>query len=522
MEKEKLFTCDCCGNTLSIDELEVEDGNFQLCKSCYEDNYFYCDDCGQLRHIDEMTYINENGHNVCESCLDNYYYCEGCNEYVTNATYISDRDCYYCEDCFDNNDCFYCYECGDYYSGDSYGGSDGYDNYCDNCYCDSGELLSYHSFNDWQPHYATNEIVENVKYLIGDEKELEPKGSPDVETVISIMNKYIDDVAMEDGSLSFGGAEIISHPRSWEYLQEHKNDYKNFFNEIEDINYGNLGNAGLHFHVTRPNENVITRIIILMESFKDEIKKLSRRRSSQLSMWANFLTDEYSFDNKYKKYQSSKYLKENYLSKERWDFKRRMALNLTNEKTIEFRFFNGVNNFEEYWASLQFIHNLMEISFDETKDINEVKWIDLLQGEELQKQAEKLELLNIDKTAKDTTEIYEKVLVIEETTKNDIKKIINNFIKYVNRELNNMELNNKYNNFEELISKTRDFSYSINEKYSYIAQLVNIYQSVDTSNIGNTKNKIEFMTKYDKYKRYFKQLENTLKNYESEVSLQCV
>lgn len=514
--EEKKYVCECCGEEVPQEELFINDNNYCLCNSCYESEYFTCEDCGRIERIDYSYHIEDIDKYVCENCSCNYYYCEKCGEYVENATYIQDEDIYICESCYDSSQYFYCDGCGRFYSYDSYACTEDYDYYyCTECR-EPNPLMSYHSFNDWQEYYGSKENPSEVKYLIGDEKEFEPKGSADLQEVINIMNNNINDIAMEDSSLAFGGCEIISHPRSWEYLKEHKEDYRNFYNQMEDIGYGNNGGCGLHFHITKPNENVISRILVIMESFKSEIKKLSRRREHQLTQWAKFLTD-YNNTNTIK-YQSSKYLKEKFLSQYH---DRYMALNLTNSKTIEFRFFNGANNFEEYWASLQFIHNLMQLALNEDLDLNHIKWDYLIYGEELIAQAIKTKTYLVDKYAKDTTDIYEKVLQIEETTKNDLKKVMNNFIKYVNRELSNIELGNSFDNYNELVEKTNNYSDTIYKTCNYIKSLVRITECLDTRTINDFKWSLDLQTNKEKYKRYFNKLHKLINNYESEVAMQC-
>ena len=517
MENEKVFTCSECGVVLPLEELEKEQDGLQLCSNCSE-HYFECNDCGYLYHEDYLHYVEDSGVYVCDDCADNNYnYCHDCDNLTQEFYYIEDRDYYVCRHCLDY-EYYYCDICGHYVSSDNwYGDNDNGVYVCCDCYEEqSGGLLGYHCFNDWHEYLGKNE--ENAPYLIGKEIELEPLSydKQNVSGVIEVMKNNLNAVAMYDGSLRSGGAEVVTQPESWEYLKEHKENYRKFFNEIEELGYGNAGGCGLHFHVSRPNENVISRIIILMESFKSEIKKLSRRREHQITQWAKFLTD---FNTKYpSKYQSSKYLKEKFLS-EYHD--RYMALNLTNSNTIEFRFFNGANNFEEFWASLQFIHNLMQLALNEEVDVNKIKWDFLIYGDELIAQAIKTKTYLVEKYAKDTTDIYEKLLAIENSTKEDLKKVMNNFIKYVNREINNIELNNQFTDYGELMEQTSKFSNEIYSTCNYLNQLIRIYQSIDNREINDIKFSIDITTNKEKYKRYFKKLQKLISNFESEVSLQC-
>ena len=66
--------------------------------------------------------------------------------------------------------------------------------------------------------------------------------------------------------------------------------------------------------------------------------------------------------------------------------------------------------------------------------------------------------LDIDKKAKETTAILEKIEKLREETIKNIKKTLTNFIKYMAKELENkkLEVTNK-NDFNYILYSTRDF-----------------------------------------------------------------
>ena len=517
MKKEReIAICKDCGKEIIGSYVEY-DGEY-ICQECFDNDYFYCDDCGRIGYRDYGYWIESSDRVVCDCCICNYNRCEDCGEYYpeNETTTINDgNNNYYevCEHCYSNNNYGYCDGCGEYFEEGCLHWHDD-DCYCDNCYSEqSGYLYDYHEFIDWHLFKGINE--ENPPYYIGKEIELEPKGSSDVRGVLNAIENNINAVGMHDGSLSYGGVEVVTHPESWEYLQEHKQDYINFFNKIKDLEYGNAGGCGLHFHVTRPNEDVIARVIMLLESFKSEIKKLSRRSENQLSSWAKFLTD---FDGEEKiKYQSSKYLKDTYIKG--WH-DRYLALNLNNSNTIEFRFFNGVNTFEQFWGALQFIHNVMQVALNEEKDINTINWQDLLQGEELREQARKRDVLSIDKKAKDTTEILEKLEKQKEELKKKIKNTLNNMVKYIYKELEESKLEDiQRKDIDNIKENASQYVRKLTDKLIGINDVVGFYRSVDNYNLNMIKNETNMLkrTTQGKYERYFKQIEKLISDYESEV-----
>lgn len=514
MEKKEIAICRDCGEEILGDFVEI-DGEY-VCQDCFDDKYFYCDDCGTIEEKDYGYWIDSCDRFVCENCFDrNYFKCADCGEYFSfdDTYYNINQDYYVCDCCYSNGDYCYCDGCGNYYESGLCHWHNDYC-YCDNCYEEeSGGMYDYHEFNDWVFFKGSNE--ERAPYFFGKEIELEPKGYSNVSGVINAIENNINAVGMHDGSLADGGVEVVTHPESWEYLQEHKQNYINFFEEIKNLDYGNDGGCGLHFHVSRPNENVIARVIVLLESFKSEIKKLSRRSDTQLRSWAKFLTDSGEEDSI--KYQSMKYLKDKYVKG--WH-DRYYALNLQNDKTIEFRFFNGVNTFEQFWGALQFIHNIMEIALDEEKDITTVSWKDLLVGDELLEQARKRDVLTIDKKAKDTTDILEKLEKQKQELKDNIKKTLNNMIKYIYKNISDEKLETISNkDIVDIRKGACDFVNTISDKLSMLNSTISFYNSVDNYTISSIKSDKEWLRRQVKgnYERYFKQIDKHIANYEKEA-----
>ena len=506
--------CYDCGRVIEKgEEYEEYEGEI-ICRDCIENNYFHCDYCGKLEHVDNGTWLENYGEFLCEGCLtENCEQCEDCNNWYHRdrmyRVYNLDGSSYYvCDGCVDRGNYDYCESCDRYFHCDDGRWRNDYF-YCDNC-CPDCDILEYHEYHDIEFYKGKNET--EPKYYIGKEIELEPICSNYTSEIVNTMNEYINAVAMEDGSLNNGGVEIVTQPESWEYLQEIKESYREFFKKVQYYDYGDAGNAGLHFHISRPNDDIIARIIVIMENFRDEIIKLSRRSIGQIDNWAQFLTNN---NKNTMKYKSNKYLKDNFIKS---SHSRYYALNLTNTNTIEFRFFNGANNFEEFWGALQFIHNLVEIAYDETIDLNTIKWKDLLVGEELIEQAKKQGVYDIDKTVEDTTELIEKLEKAIEETKKELKKTLNNFVKYVNKELLKYDINQyKGENVEQIREKTDKLFYKIQDNYWFLRNIIGIYNNVDSYDIDSIKSSIKNAND-DKYSWYFKRLLNIINKYEREVA----
>ena len=526
--EENYFVCHDCGEIHSQDErYYVDYGDYDICQSCYEGNYFVCNDCGEVYPMDKEIWVEDCQYSICQDCYydSGYFTCNDCG-YVYSEDeyhYISNEGYCVCQHCYDYNDYFYCDSCGEYQSGDSHWDNDYC--YCDRCYEEeqeeyqeeNGRMLSYHQRVDWQ-FYKTEKDqpieINGTQYTmyIGSEIEQEPNGSSNVSGVISAINNNINGVGMYDGSLNSGGVEIITHPQTWNYFQEHKQDYVKLFEELNNLNYKNCGHCGLHFHISKPDNDTIARVIVLLESFKSEIKTLSRRSQDRLNQWARFITDNCYEEDKLK-YQSQKFIKEDYLNKYH---DRYMALNLSNSNTIEFRFFGGVNNFEEFWSALQFINNLMQIALNHKININNVKWKDLLKGEELIEFASKRGLLEIDKVARDTTEILEKLEDLKLKSKEDIKKTLKNMIVYMNRQMKKLEIDTTTSkDVAEIQKETTELFTKVRDAWQSLDNVIAFYNCLDNMTIGEVRNRMPIST-INKYPRYYKQILKTLEFYKKE------
>ena len=512
------------------EEIEGEVYEFEgeyYCECCYDELFTTCDDCGKVVYRDSTYWVEDKEMVICDDCVDSYFICEDCGNCYSNGTYIEHHG-YVCDRCFHNGEYCYCRDCDGYYRDCDMNYCEHDDEYyCDDCYsnhCDDDLLYEYHDFDDWELFRGKNEDRESVPYYIGKEIELEPKGYSNLSDVVETMHLYLNAVGMEDGSLNSGSVEVVTHPESWEYLQEKKEDYKAFFENMEKLEYGDAGHTGLHFHITRPSDDVIARIIVIIESFKEEIQKLSRRNGD--FHWSKFLTDSVDDNVEKLKYKSTKFLKDKYI-KSYHD--RYLALNLCNSRTIEFRFFKGANNFEEFWGALQFIHNLMEIALDETRELNTITWNELIKGEELESQAQKLGVFGIDKKVEDTTDILDKIEKAKEETKEQIRKTLKNFVRYVTRNMKNEKLNIASSaDLDNIAKSSKEFVNNLTIELNYLQELSQLYNNLEylsirgiKNNVLDLKNKIEYNNKYynkdNKYNNYFKQIDKALKVYESEV-----
>ena len=166
-----------------------------------------------------------------------------------------------------------------------------------------------------------------------------------------------------------------------------------------------------------------------METYKEEIITLSRRKRSEIDSWCNFLSDKrYGTDEKTLK--SLDYIKKNKETSNRY-----MALNLTNRKTIEFRIFKGTLNYETFMADFEFVYNLTTLASDLSLPIEELTWEKVVSMGKFLPQYVNEHNLHTDKPIIDyTTEI----LIARNREKEQIEKELKVLYKKLAKIIHNM------------------------------------------------------------------------------------
>ncbi|MBQ3461570.1 MAG: amidoligase family protein [Clostridia bacterium] len=159
------------------------------------------------------------------------------------------------------------------------------------------------------------------------------------------------------------GIEIVSHPATLDY-HLHNIPWKAVMQRARELKYlsHTAQTCGLHVHINRAalgetveeQENTIGRIVYFFEKFWTEILRFSRRTEGQANRWAA----RYGCSIENPK-ETLKNVKKSYLG-------RYVAVNLTNQFTVELRIFRGTLKYETFAATLQFVdklcHDAIELS----------------------------------------------------------------------------------------------------------------------------------------------------------------
>lgn len=372
-----------------------------------------CADCGrEIEEGEELIYLDHYDKYICDDCLSSYRECYDCGELIHEDDLCTAHDSYgdeieVCESCRYNN-YTQCEECGEWFSYDTMHDYDCY-YYCDNCYQNiaSDRIYDYHDYpRDFEFYKASDE--ENAQYYEG--AELEVENEEVVNECVDYVYDNLDLMCSRDGSLNGRGAmEMVFDPRTPKSWHEIGYKLEEAFKKLVDNGYrsNDTSTCGLHFHVSRPyqveidklsrdlwsldctseeykkiqeqirgleekQDTIIDRILLIMETYKQELIKFSRRKDNT---WCKWLSDVVTTENG--RITSLDYIKK--VKHESVGHHR--ALNLENHNTIEFRIFKGTLNYNTFMASLELVDNITRLCSDLDLPVEKITWAKLTSGE---------------------------------------------------------------------------------------------------------------------------------------------
>ena len=424
MENEKrilIGRCMECGKEFYEDDARstycLDSDNNILCSDC-RDDYYVCENCDCFVRQDSYIYLSDSGKIVCEDCGAEYDYCDECNNNVEYGTQEVNNNgtINVCSDCLDR---YYtrCSRCDEYYPNDDMNYSD-YDAYCNNCYCDTNDdrINRWHGTDDTEKcEKQYYKGADDSTRFYGIEVEMQHKdcNGSNIHKLLDVFDEYyLPCVYERDGSLDAeSGVELISKPCPYDLIIDTIPNIRTAFARAIELGYrSDKDCCGIHIHVSRPSDEVIDKIMLVMETFKDEIIKIARRHSTGYSA---FLSDSYYGRNKETKSLF-------YIKKHKHNLDRYVALNITNYSTIEFRIFRGTLNVDTYLAYIEFVKNIVDLCSDKTLELKDITWDKIISGEFIRPYAVSREVVECDKVLIDNSLPY---IVLERNLKKTYKKI---------------------------------------------------------------------------------------------------
>ena len=338
MEMENFGICEHCGCVLETEDDGRWFDDTLLCEDCVDELTRTCDCCG-----DRIWNEDDEGDEdiiLCERCRDNYYSrCDDCGRLIhdDDACYVDGEDYPYCSDCYERH---------------------------------ARNYIHNYSYKPDPVFHGRGTM------FFGVELELDKGGEDDdkAEEILSCTDSdhlYIK----HDGSLD-DGMELVSHPMTLEYHQNSM-PWKNIVETAVDLGYRShqTGTCGLHVHVNRKafgcdrseQDEVISRILYIVERFWQEMLRFSRRTEYQINRWAA----------RYGMKDNPKQVMDN---AKKGDKGRYACINLCNYNTIEFRIFRGTLKYNTLIATLQMVEHICETAMELTdEEITALSWPEFIE-----------------------------------------------------------------------------------------------------------------------------------------------
>ena len=257
-------------------------------------NITTCNMCGAITEESELHQTDHGRYHVCHDCLERIPTCVFCGEHIRNIYHYRNTDGDYgfiCSDCAEEEDLIFCDECETFVHSDCYdddcciwcaeSGHDNpfFDDDCDDDYDDDDDdklIRRYHYHKGYERFYGTDSNL-----FIGIELEVDGGDDPE-ECATEIKRVAGDRLYFEhDGSLSWNGIEIISHPHT---LSEFKNiPWADVLKTCESYGYKShdAGNCGLHIHMSRAffgqnnheQRGNLSKLVWFYDKYYDELFK---------------------------------------------------------------------------------------------------------------------------------------------------------------------------------------------------------------------------------------------------------
>ena len=317
--------CEVCGRDSHGNMM----GDHYICEDC-EDFYTVCDDCGELVSNEDTYVARVDGEDVliCDSCRDFYWYCEHCETYVPTSEWDEERDCCVrCAETIDFDELDYRHE----------------------------ETLNSYGYKP-RPKFIKGDN-EVTKRFYGMEIEIGDVGDSRIGAgeVYPLLNTSGRRAYLKrDSSISGGGYECVTHPMSSRKLHEWID--KDFTNAKRARgNCWRTDGCGVHVHVSRDSIGKLTlfKLNVLLNMLRGKnnlnfIKFFTNRTPNALNQWAKVSNQlPFSFLDSIKHGNG-------------WTSDRYVAVNQQNDKTIEFRIFNGSIDQSVLHSYLEFVECVLD------------------------------------------------------------------------------------------------------------------------------------------------------------------
>lgn len=339
-----------------LESIDGFDDYQEICEELRDElDLFYCSDCGEFEY-DARGCRTWGEESVCRQCAENdYTYSDYYGEYIYASSTRNALD--------RNGESVIIHEDDDNFFYD-----DDEDTYVHHDYRPALRVLGGYHDSKRRQHPIPDDWSINRSMWLGVELECEVRNDDtDRESKAAQLNEIINQgeigkrVFFEtDGSLNYG-IEIISQPMS---LPMHREMWQWLNNKdaVRHMRSHNTSTCGLHVHVSRNplSQDQIAKMVVFVNDRNNEhlIRSVARRYAEGYCR-----------------------IKEKEIGSAHYSSDRYEAINITSDKTVEFRIFKGSLKYESVIAAIEFAHALTSFTGDPSigvSDLTTDKFLDYI------------------------------------------------------------------------------------------------------------------------------------------------
>jgi hypothetical protein len=336
--------CNTCYNHHGpVAEMQRNTAGGWICASCVRRITTRCTRCTFLLASGDSLYSTDldDVDECCSSCVETLELtvCNNCDvaSSSTQRVRFDDSRLLFCEDCRDSVE--YCNDCGNY----------------GECQCQDARLHEY----NWKPvpifMKSPKDVSDKGKYTesgllyLGFELEVERNNVDDARSLAiieEIGGKLL--YCKRDGSLN-SGFEVVSHPMTWNALQDTRHEFAEMFRRLAALGLRsyNTETCGLHVHHSRDQYTRLQLLKVqeLVCGYSSFTLKVSQRQRERLDEYASLTAEQpHTFVQKAREGRNTRHD----------HYSRRVAVNLENPETVEYRLFRGTLRPSGFFKALEY------------------------------------------------------------------------------------------------------------------------------------------------------------------------
>lgn len=335
--------------------------------------------------------------------------------------------------------------------------------YCDDCFKSSKcNVDGYHHPSQEIKFRKLND--EDTKEFLGIELETTKNASgyfynsDHVDDILYIRKNFKNvgrSINFETDASIGNGKEMVFFPMTYNYLKDNEDEIKSIFEYLTSTgNYSHdKGKCGLHIHVSKdylgdtPEEiqKTIEKIMLFVETYRTKVEKFSRRKHNEFSHYNTYTIPYHKENSSDTCFETDEYYKSGKMLYElnKADYIGHSSVVNTSTSTgatVEFRMFRGTLRFETFMATIEFIHNLVNVCKE--NQVSKISWNKVINygGDYIKEYNDSLNLIDDGLYLRDYTNQIEDIInkreeknkEVVEKYKKDLNDISNSLMGLVN------------------------------------------------------------------------------------------